>query len=106
MKLQKIGLSVAVLVAMGVSSVALASDGEALAKKHNCLACHSVDTKVVGPAYKEVAQKYKGDAGAPARLAEKIKKGGKGVWGSAPMPPNKKVSDDDLKTLVHWVLSQ
>lgn len=106
MKLQKIGLSVAVLAALGAAPVALAADGKALAKKHNCLACHSVDTKVVGPSYKDVAQKYKGDAGAPARLAEKVKKGGKGVWGSAPMPPNKKVSDADLKTLVDWVLSQ
>ena len=106
MKLQQMLLGGAVLASLGASPIVLASDGEALAKKHNCLACHSVDTKVVGPAYKEVAQKYKGDAGAPARLAEKIKKGGKGVWGSAPMPPNKKVSDDDLKILVQWVLAQ
>ena len=76
-----------------------------LAKQHNCLACHSVDHKVVGPAYKEVAAKYKGDAGAEARLILKVKNGGSGSFGAIPMPPNSSVSDADVKTLVHWVLS-
>jgi cytochrome c len=78
---------------------------EALAKKYNCLACHSVDKKVVGPAYKDVAAKYKGDAGAEAKLVAKVKNGGSGVWGPIPMPPNSSVPDADVKALVKWVLS-
>ena len=82
---------------------ALASD--ALAKKYNCLACHAVDKKVIGPAYKEVAAKYKGDAGAEAKLIAKVKNGGSGTWGQIPMPPNASVPDADIKALVKWVLS-
>ena len=78
---------------------------EALAKKYNCLACHSVDKKVIGPAYKDVAAKYKGDKGAEAKLVAKIKNGGSGVWGQIPMPPNPAVPDGDVKALVKWVLS-
>jgi cytochrome c len=77
---------------------------EALAKKHNCLACHTVDKKLVGPAYKDIAKKYKGQAGAAALMAEKVKKGGSGVWGPVPMPPNPALSDADVKTLVDWIL--
>ena len=76
---------------------------EALAKKHNCLACHTVDKKVVGPSYKEVAKKYKGQNVA-AKLQEKVKKGGQGVWGPIPMPPNAAVPDKDIKELVEWIL--
>ena len=82
---------------------ALASD--ALAKKYNCLACHAVDKKVIGPAYKDVAAKYKGDAGAEAKLIAKVKNGGSGTWGQIPMPPNSSVPDADIKALVKWVLS-
>jgi cytochrome c len=82
---------------------ALAS--EALAKKHNCLTCHAVDKKVIGPGYNEVAAKYKGDAGAEAKLIAKVKNGGTGAWGQIPMPPNASVPDADIKTLVKWVLS-
>jgi len=78
---------------------------EALAKKYNCLACHTVDKKVIGPAYKDVAAKYKGDKGAEARLVAKVKNGGSGVWGQIPMPPNPAVPDGDVKALVKWVLS-
>lgn len=79
---------------------------QALAQKSGCLACHSVDKKVLGPAYKDVAAKYKGDKGAEARLVEKVKKGGSGVWGPIPMPANSpQVKDEDIKTIVHWVLS-
>jgi len=78
---------------------------EALAKKYNCLACHSVDRPVVGPAYKAVAKKYAGQKGVEAKLMAKVKNGGAGVWGQTPMPPNATVSDADLKTLVHWILS-
>ena len=91
--------------AASVSVPALADDaGEKLAKDKGCTACHAVDKKVVGPAYKDVAKKYKGDAAAPAKLAEKVVKGGSGVWGPIPMPPNK-VTDDEAKKLVAWVLS-
>lgn len=95
---------------MVVSVGLLASAGnalaqEALAKKYNCLACHSVDKKVVGPSYKDVAAKYRGDAGAEARLVAKVKNGGSGVWGPIPMPPNSSVPDADVKALVKWVLS-
>lgn len=107
MKLEKMCLGAAVMVALGMSSVASAApNGEALIKKSGCLACHSVDKKVVGPAYKDVAKKYAGNAGAPARLVEKVKKGGKGVWGSTAMPPQKGHSDADLKAMVAWVLSR
>ena len=77
-----------------------------LAQKSACLACHQVDKKVVGPAYKDVAAKYKGDKTAEAKLIKKVKEGGKGVWGEIPMPPNPQVKDEDIKTLVKWVLSQ
>ena len=76
-----------------------------LAKKYGCTACHSTDKKGVGPAYKEVAAKYKGDASAPAKLADKVKNGGSGVWGQIPMPPNANVPDADIKALVDWVLA-
>ena len=76
---------------------------EALAKKHNCLACHAVDKKVVGPAYREIAKKYKGQNVA-AKLEQKVKKGGQGAWGPVPMPPNPAVPDADIKKLVDWIL--
>lgn len=76
-----------------------------LAKSSGCMNCHTVDKKLVGPGFKEVAAKYKDDAGAEAKLAEKVKKGSQGVWGPVPMPPNSNVSDANIKTLVQWVLS-
>jgi len=76
---------------------------EALAKKHNCLACHQLDKKSVGPAYKDIAKKYQGQSVA-AKLEQKVKKGGQGVWGPIPMPPNAVVSDKDIKELVEWIL--
>ena len=79
---------------------------EELAKKHNCFACHAVDKKLVGPAYKDVAAKYRGDPQAEAKLYEKVKKGGLGVWGQVPMPPNTQVPDADIHALVKWILSQ
>ncbi len=81
--------------------------GEALAKASGCLACHTVDKKLVGPAYRDVAKKYKGDKKAKDKLIAKVKAGGAGVWGPVPMPPNSpKVKDADIKTLVEWVLAQ
>lgn len=81
-----------------------AQANEELAKKNNCTACHKVEGKLVGPAYKEVAAKYKGDKKAEAMLIDKVKKGGMGVWGPIPMPPNTAVKDEDIKTLVKWIL--
>ena len=79
---------------------------EELAKKHACLACHAIDKKLVGPAYKDVAAKYRGDPGAEAKLVEKVKKGSQGTWGQVPMPPNANVPDADVRALVKWILSQ
>ena len=76
-----------------------------LAKKSNCMACHQVDKKLVGPSYQDVAKKYASDKGAEAKLVEKVKKGGSGVWGPVPMAPNPQIADADLKTLVKWVLA-
>lgn len=80
---------------------------EVIIKKARCVACHAVDKKLVGPAYKDVAEKYRGDAGAVAQLAHKIRNGGSGVWGEIPMTPNgpDKISDADLNTAVEWILS-
>ena len=93
-------LAVSVLVA----PVAKAQNGEELAKKYNCLACHQVDKKLVGPSYQEVAAKYKGQADAVATLSAKIKAGGVGVWGQIPMPPNPTVPDADMTIIVDWIL--
>ncbi len=75
-----------------------------LAQKKNCMACHSVDKKVVGPAYKDVAAKYAGQADAAATLAQKVMKGGSGVWGQIPMPANPQVTEAEAKQLVTWIL--
>jgi cytochrome c len=100
-----------VLITVALSATAIlcatsAMASQELATKKNCMACHAIDKKVVGPAYKDVAAKYKGDAGAAAKLAAKVMKGGTGVWGAIPMPANPQVNDAEAKTLVAWVLSQ
>jgi cytochrome c len=77
-----------------------------LAKQKNCMACHAVDKKLVGPSYKDVAAKYKADKDAPAKLAKKIREGGVGVWGQVPMPANPQVNDAEAASLAKWVLSQ
>ncbi len=77
----------------------------ALATSKNCMACHAVDKKLVGPAYKDVAAKYKGDKTAADKLAAKIMKGGSGVWGAVPMPANTQVNEAEAKKLAAWVLS-
>jgi cytochrome c len=79
---------------------------QALAQAKNCMACHQVAVKVVGPSYKDVAKKYAGDKNATAMLATKIMKGGSGVWGPVPMPANPQVSEAEAKKLAAWVLSQ
>ncbi|MDP2109518.1 MAG: c-type cytochrome [Thiobacillus sp.] len=82
-----------------------ASASQALAQKNACLACHGVDKKIVGPAFKEIAKKYAGDKGAHDKLAAKVKAGGKGVWGEIPMPPNPAVKAEEVSKIVDWVLS-
>ncbi len=96
--------SIALMAAAGLMISANATADEALAKAKNCFSCHNVDKKVVGPSYKDVAAKYKGDAKAVDTLAGKIKAGGKGVWGPIPMPPNN-VTPEEAKKLATWVLS-
>jgi cytochrome c len=76
-----------------------------LAQKKACMACHAVDKKLVGPAYKDVAAKYAGQKDASAKLAEKIQKGGSGVWGAVPMPANPGVNAAEAKQLADWVLT-
>jgi cytochrome c len=102
-------LAIAAAGSMLVATQAGAVDAaaaQALAQKSGCLACHSVEKKVLGPAYKDVAAKYKGDKTAEARLVAKVKAGGSGVWGPMPMPPmGAQVKDPDIKTIVEWVLS-
>lgn len=94
------------LMLAGQAAAADAKAAEALAQKNGCLACHSVSNKVVGPSYKDVAAKYKGDKTAEAKLIDKVKKGGSGVWGPIPMPPNSPhVKDEDIKTMVQWILT-
>lgn len=88
----------------------MASADQALAQKNACMSCHSVDKKIVGPAFKDVAKRYAGDKGAEKRLVAKVKAGGKGVWtkelgAEIPMPPNPQVSDADTHKIVAWVLS-
>ena len=77
-----------------------------LAQKKNCMTCHMVDKKILGPAYKDVAAKYAGQSDAADKLAQKVMKGGTGVWGQIPMPPNPQVSEAEAKQLVKWVLNQ
>ncbi|MFN3987025.1 MAG: c-type cytochrome [Rhodocyclaceae bacterium] len=97
---------VAVSAVVGLLAAAPAFADADLAKAKNCMACHAVDKKLVGPSYKEVAAKYAGQADALEMLAGKIQKGGSGVWGPVPMPPNPQVNDDDAKKLAEWVLAQ
>ena len=91
-------------VAVTVATPALADLQLATAK--NCMACHSVDKKLVGPSYKDVAAKYAGQKDAVDKLAEKVIKGSAGVWGPVPMPANAQVTPDESKKLVAWVLTQ
>jgi len=95
-------ICVSLLAAAGILSAGAAQADEALAKAKNCFACHSVDKKIVGPAYKDVAKKY--TAKDEAMLVEKVMKGGKGSWGEVPMPPNP-VTKEEATKLVKWVLS-
>ncbi len=96
----------AALTAAGMLVAGSASADQKLAQASGCMTCHAVDKKVLGPGFKEIAAKYKSDKGTEAKLAQKIKAGGTGTWGTIPMPPNAHVKDDDIKTLTRWVLAQ
>jgi cytochrome c len=104
------GMKRSLMLLMAVSALAstsaFAQDAAALAKSKNCLSCHSVQTKLVGPAYKDVAAKYAGQKGAEDKLVQKVIKGGAGVWGQVPMPANPQVSEAEAHTLVKWILAQ
>lgn len=95
--------AVSALVTAGLVVSAPAFANKDLATKSGCMACHQVDKKVVGPAYQDVAKKY--TAKDEAMLVDKVIKGGAGVWGQVPMPPNAAVKPDDVKTLVKWILA-
>lgn len=94
------------LCATAVFSAAPVWADQALAASKNCMSCHAVDKKLLGPAYKDVADKYRGDKSAADKLAAKVMNGGSGVWGVLVMPANKQVSEAEAKKLVAWVLSQ
>ncbi len=83
------------------------SADEQLMEKRGCISCHRVDKKLIGPSFKAVAERYRGNADAPALLFQKVREGGEGVWDDIPMTPNSesKISDADLKTVIAWVLS-
>ena len=97
-------IAAAVLVA-GLMTTLPAHANLDLAKKSNCLTCHQVDKKMVGPSFQDIAKKYAGDKNAVKPLVTKIRTGGKGVWGQVPMPPSTNVKDADIETLVKWVLA-
>ena len=88
-----------------VAAPAFADANSDLAQKKNCMACHAVDKKLIGPSYKDVAAKYTGQKDAADKLAQKILKGGSGVWGAVPMPANPQVSEAEAKQLATWVLT-
>jgi len=95
------------LLMLGFHTANAADPAETLAQKNGCLMCHGIDAAIIGPAYKDIAKKYKDDKSAEARLVEKVKVGGSGVWGKMPMPANSpKVKDDDIKSIVKWVLTR
>lgn len=97
-------LLICVAITALISNTAMANAD--LAKAKNCMACHAVANKVVGPAFKDVAAKYAGQKDAEDKLTQKVLKGGSGVWGAVPMPANAQVTEAEARTLVKWVLSQ
>lgn len=103
--MKRLLLTLGALTTIVAAAPAVAQDAAALAKAKNCMACHTVDKKVVGPAYKDVAKKFGGQAGAVDMLAERIMKGSSGVWGPVPMPPNANVNAAEAKQLATWVMS-
>ncbi len=102
----KIRLIATLALAAALPYATSAVAGEAEAQKGGCMACHAKEKKLVGPSFKDISAKYAGDATAPGKLADKVRKGGAGTWGQIPMPPNpaEKISDADLKTVIGWIL--
>lgn len=98
--MKKVFLFVSLFVAFSAN----AADALSIAKNNNCLACHAVDKKLVGPSYKDVAAKYASDKGATVELMKKVKAGTVGKWGPIPMPANPQISDADLKIVIDWIL--
>lgn len=97
------------LIAAAIAAIQVANADDAvpdLIRKNGCMACHAIDHKVLGPSYKDIAAKYKGSDDALALLMKKVKEGGGGVWGTTKMLPHPKLSDDDLKTMVTWILAR
>ena len=92
--------------ALGLLLAGVVQADDKLAQSNGCMTCHQLDKKILGPAFKEVAAKYRGNAGAEAMLVKKVKDGGKGAWGDMVMPPNAHVKDADITALVKWILSQ
>lgn len=101
------GIVFSAVAAVALLSAPLANASEAIIKKARCVSCHQLEKKAVGPSYKDVAAKYRGDAEAVTKLSAKVRAGGSGVWGAVPMPPHDtaKISDEDLKSAIEWVLA-
>ena len=97
--------AIVALAAFGVLAAGNAADNEKLAQSSGCMTCHAVDKKVLGPSLKDIATKYRSDTNAEANLVKKVKAGGSGVWGTTQMPPNAHVKEDDIKTILHWMLA-
>ena len=104
MKRPWIALAAGLSLCSGTEAALDAAAAEALMKKNGCTGCHEVDRKVIGPAFRDVAARYRGDKDASVRLQDKVKKGGTHVWGEAAMPPNVLASDADVRQLVDWML--
>jgi cytochrome c len=102
--MKSIIVSMAVVTSLTFAGTSMSADMPAVAKKDGCANCHTIDKKLVGPAWQAVADKYKGDAGAADKLSAKIAKGGSGVWGPVPMPAQPKVSEADIKEMVTFIL--
>ncbi len=98
-------LFAAPLAALLVAAPSFAQDGEALIQKYKCTACHKIDKKSVGPSYQEVAKKYAGNEAAKAQMAERIKKGSRGVWGTPPMTPHPNIPDEDINTMINYIMT-
>ena len=106
--MRMIPLTLALALSGGVATSALAQDAaaaKALASKNACLACHAVDKKLVGPAYKDVAAKHKGQADALAKVSARIKSGGSGMYGPVPMPAQPNLKDEEVRVLAAWILA-
>jgi cytochrome c len=101
----KASIAIAVAVGFLFSTSAFAAGEEDLAKAKNCMTCHKTDAKLIGPAYKDVAAKYAGQKDAVDKLADKVLKGGVGVWGQIPMTPNPGVTPEEAKKLVAWIMT-